>query len=234
MTYYIMKQIFDFIYSGEVNGDIFNTWGNIKFILSKYFLILLTYILIAILLAFLGVLSSNGEVTVEHAKKIPTIVKIFLVCLFVPIIEELIFRLPLISSKINIIVSLFCFTIFLYFFTRKYFISYEYFKYFFISVFFIGCMYFPIFKYEYVHNILTGNKVFMIHFYSILFCIAHFGNYNFNSNTFTPYLISLSVLINGYYFSYIRLRFGIEYSIFIHMFHNTLVSIPMIIKYITK
>ena len=36
-----MKQIFDFIYGGKVNGDRFNTWGNIKFILSKYFLILL-------------------------------------------------------------------------------------------------------------------------------------------------------------------------------------------------
>lgn len=231
----MIEQIIDFLYKGKIEENTLGILGNLKFILSKYFIILFSFLIIAVIFSFLGLLRSNTEsTTINHAQEIPTIAKILIACIFAPIIEELIFRLPLIIDKTNIIISTICFIVFLFFFTKKYFTNYEYIRYIFISVLFIGCMYFSIFKYDYLHPFLNENRLFIIHFCSILFCIAHYGNYNFNTNSYAPYLMLLSVLINGYYFSYIRLRFGIEYSIFIHMFHNTIIFIPAIVKFITR
>lgn len=230
----MIKQIFDFLYKANFNETTFGVFGNIKFILSKYFLILFIYFSIAVIFSVLGFLGSKTGISINHSEKIPTLSKIFLICLFAPIIEELIFRLPLVINKSNIIISLSCLTLFIYFFLKKYFINYEYLRYIFVFTFFIVSMYNFIFKYDTVYYFLVKNKLYFIHICSIFFCLAHLGNYNFNTRSIAPYLIIISLLINGYYFSYVRLRFGIEYSIFIHIFHNTLVSIPMIIKFIVK
>lgn len=230
--YYLimLKHITNFLYKGIIEEHTFSIFGNIKFIVSKYFIILLLLLSILIIASLLNISASE----VGKGIKPTTIGKILFICLIAPILEELIFRLPLVVSKTNLIISVSTFALFAYSFTRKYLINYEYIGY--IAIFFIiiFSIYLLTYRYHHIYSFLTKNKLLLIHFSSLFFCTVHFGNYNFSYNAFVPSLMLLFTLIIGYYLSYIRLRFGIGYSIFAHSFHNILVSLPIIIKFITK
>ena len=87
-------------------------------------------------------------------------------------------------------------------------------------------------NYIFFESYFNKNFLLLMHLSTIIFCLIHYWNYNFQSNSITPYLLMFLMLINGYYFAYTRMKFGISYAIFIHSFHNIIVSIPLIVKFL--
>lgn len=74
-------------------------------------------------------------------------------------------------------------------------------------------------------TLFTNKKTFKIAFYllTIIFGFIHITNFEINTNTllFSPLLI-LPQLVVGFYFGFIRVRFGLIWSIFLHGTYNGL------------
>jgi hypothetical protein len=154
--------------------------------------------------------------------KITPIVAFKIIVLF-PIIEELIFRLPLRISKINLITS-FCLIIFLN--LNKWYFSNMFLTLLCCSILFLG-LYFWTKKYHSFLNRLTYylDVHFMEFFYfqALLFGFLHLTNYKVDFRYFFlfPFFATSYILI-GFFLGYIRVRFkkGIYLCIFSHIFIN--------------
>lgn len=222
-----MKDLFYFITKGFYKTDKYDFFESLKIVLFGYFKVLFAFILILTFFSLLGMLEKNSPVIKRD--DIPLYFKLLFGCLIMPILEELIFRLPLNPKKINVLSSIFLFSIFIFFITKKFFINFEY-KYLLLIIITVITLYLSYLKINFLLDFIQNHFFLVVHVSTISFCLFHYGNYNFKNSSILPYLIMFSVLLNGYYFAYTRLRFGIFYAIFIHSFHNILVSLPLFIK----
>lgn len=225
-----MGDVVDFLLKGKFAQENFGVLGNLRFIIFNYFkLILFHIILLTILTYFFS--DSTEKSTIVESDEIPLYFKLLFICLIMPIIEELAFRLPLDISKNNLIISIVCLNMFLFILTKKHLSDmssiYKYGMY--ITVLGLS-LYFAIQNYQSILIVLQKNFVTYLHIISISFCLVHYGNFDFTTKSITPYFLMFLIFVNGYYYGYTRLRFGISYAIFIHMFHNILISVPLIIK----
>lgn len=226
-----MSEIIRFLFKGEVSQENFGIIGNIKFIATTYLKILLFYIVVVVIFAVLGFMKSDASPSIKN-DNIPQYFTLLFVCIIAPIIEELIFRLPLKTNKINLLVAIFCLNVFIFFITKKHFKGLTE-NYILNLIYFISLVVSMMFTYVKNHeliNFIENNFILFLHTSAVVFCLFHIKNYNFNIDSILPYLLMFLVLFIGYFFSYITLRFGIKYSIAMHVFHNTLISLPMIIK----
>ncbi|MDD1539445.1 hypothetical protein [Riemerella anatipestifer] len=228
-----MDEVIQFLFKGRFSKESYGFFLNTKTILINYFKILFLYIILVAIFAYFGFMESDKSSSLKSDGDIPMYFKLIFICLAGPIVEELVFRLPLEVSKVNIFVATFFLYLFLFFITKKYHpdinVLLKYSICFFILFVSWGLIYL---KYDSISVILQKNFLIYFHLLTIAFCLVHYGNYNFNIKSVAPYLLMFLMLINGYYFAYTRLRFGFPYAIFIHIFHNTLISIPLIVKFL--
>jgi hypothetical protein len=224
-----MEDIFQFLTKGRYTTENFSFLGNIRFIIIGYFKVLLFYILILILFSSLGLMNSNNSPSIKD-ESIPVYFKLLFICILMPILEELLFRFPLKPDKTTIIVSVVCGNLFLFFMTKKFFGDHKILMYSFYLAISIITVTFVSIRHIGILNFINNNFVISLHLLTISFCLIHYGNFNFKVGSVTPYLLMFLMLLNGYYFAYTRLRFGISYSILIHAFHNILISLPILIK----
>ncbi|MEC5395411.1 hypothetical protein [Bergeyella sp. RCAD1439] len=229
-----MNEVIQFLFKGKWSNERYGFVLNTKTVLINYFKILFLYLILVTLLAYFGLMESDKSPSLKGKgnEEIPMYFKLGFICLIGPIVEELVFRLPLKMSKVNSYVSTFFLYLFLFFVTKKQhpdingLLKYSIcFLILFVSW---GLIYL---KYDRISAILQKHFLIYFHLLTIAFCLVHYGNYNFNIKSVAPYLLMFLMLINGYYFAYTRLRFGFSYAVFIHIFHNTLISIPLIIKW---
>jgi hypothetical protein len=208
---------------------------------KKYFLIILFYIILNLLLHFIInlVLDSslnyelNPEVTLDEA----TSLKFALAaCLLAPIIEELIFRLPLVVNKFNLMVSN---GFLIYLFSSKYLIGevYE------ASLINLLCLFFsfsiPIILYSLdritnqIVNFLKNH--FSLFFYTLLILFGFLHILKYDNATMYLYIFSpiivLPYILMAYVSSYFRLKYGILFSILFHIINNLP---PILILFIYK
>lgn len=226
-----MVDFLNFILKGKYDVNNLGLLHSLKFVIGGYFRNLFFYSLIVILFTYFGLTTSEKSPTVKHSE-IPAYFKLLFVCLVMPLLEELVFRLPLRFNKVNIIIATILFFVLTYFLTKKYLVGFGNFRYF-IFLFLSGISLLLLLKnYIFFESYFNKNFLLLMHLSTIIFCLIHYWNYNFQSNSITPYLLMFLMLINGYYFAYTRMKFGISYAIFIHSFHNIIVSIPLIVKFL--
>ncbi|WP_428655290.1 CPBP family glutamic-type intramembrane protease [Runella sp.] len=74
---------------------------------------------------------------------------------------------------------------------------------------------------EYLEIIYFKNYKFIIYILILCFGLIHLSNYKFSDNIIliSPMLI-FPQIVDGIIFSYLRVKYGIAYSILIHSFHN--------------
>ena len=226
-----MDEVIQFLFKGKFSQENYGFFINTKIVLMNYFKVLFSYMILVILFAYFGLMESDKSPSLKGDGEIPLYFQLIFICLVAPIVEELVFRLPLEISKINIYVSVFFLYLFLFFMTKKHhpdignLLKYSiYFVVLFVSW---GVIYL---KYDSISSILQNNFLPYLHLITIFFCLVHYGNFNFSIKSIAPYLLMFLMLMNGYYFAYTRLRFGFSYAVFIQIFHNTLISIPLIVK----
>ena len=229
-TIHKMIELYRFIFKNKLNSShsvslikkIFGTIGG-------YFKVLLFYLIIVTILTSIGV--NNSKKPFLNQPKVPEIYKLLMVVLIMPIVEEIVFRLSLIPQKRKLYISLGFGNIFCFFFFKRHFENEVTHKIFFLFISSLS-LYLLYKFYDKIIIFINQNTRLFIHLLTIIFCLIHIPNYKFeNGNGIGPYLTLFLMLLNGYYFSLVRLKYGFYYAVFIHVFHNLLVSIPMLIKY---
>lgn len=232
-----MKDFFSFMFGEIPISSSSSIYQNIIISLAGYFKVLFIYIIFAVILAFVFKIetSDSTPIAMKRMENLNFYMRIIFICMLGPIIEELIFRLPLYVTKINLWIALSLFCVVLFGLLKKNIQGVE------IGYMIVGVITFAIagwlfvyYKYEFISESIKNNYLLWMHFLTIVFCLVHFWNHNFSKNMGTSVILMFMALWSGYYLSFIRLKFGLGYSILLHCFHNTLVSLPFIIKTLIK
>ena len=224
-----MIEFFQFVVYNKINLSQTNSYiKNVFKTIKGYFKVLFLYVLIVVILTSLGI--NTSKKSVFNTPNVPEIYKLLMVVIIMPIIEEIVFRLSLLPNKKKLYFSLIFGNILCFFFFRKSFVNEIFHKTFFLTTTFLSLYCLNRF-YDKIVAFIFNNIRLLIHLMVFLFCIMHIPNYIFGKGN-TPYLLLLLQILNGYYFSFVRLEYGFYYAIFIHIFHNFLVSLPLLIKYI--
>lgn len=139
------------------------------------------------------------------------------IILIVPIIEEILFRLPLKISKLNFSISLIVLTILIL-------IKYNFaqiwglliFLFILISLIFFHTKFFP-----YLRDIWLKYYKIVFYLVTLIFGLIHISNYSFSSTILflTPILI-LPQLLSGILLGYFRLKIGFGAAVFYHCLWN--------------
>jgi hypothetical protein len=174
----------------------------------------------------------GGNLGVSHPiiQRHNVIFKSLFVCLLGPLIEELAFRLPLSNKKSDLLFSIPFLVLLLYIFLNK-IIQYE------IALFASLCA--SVFLFYTVLKLydFNENSFFIIHFLTLLFALSHWNNTKdlAQVNSFNRILVYiLPMLIGGYFFALIRLKYGFMWALITHCIHNIFFSIPILIKILSK
>lgn len=221
-----------FPFCGKVTERDYSIFRKLWKTIVGYWLIMLLWMIpIVIIFVIMDIDRSNAADKAINRIKIDSIYwRIFLVCLFLPFLEELAFRLSLKFSKINLTLglSLFCFYILATIMKEL-----DLHK----SIRIIASLLFSILvgvkiwvNNDVVRVFLTRNNMLMISVLCFSFAIIHYNDYNFKSSPHTAVISMIGALFIAYYLSFVRLKFGFAYAVLVHCLHNTLVSLPFIIK----
>lgn len=155
---------------------------------------------------------------------------IFVIGLVLPFIEEMAFRLSLVVKKKFLMISAGLLVFYLLGGILR--ISYIDKTLTFIGIFIIiGLVLWQIYhKYYQIEQFINKNHRFWLHFLCISFALAHWWDYGLIQNPKMALLSISGALLFAYYSSYVRLKYGFGYAVFIHCFHNGLIISPLIIK----
>ncbi|HQG72456.1 MAG: CPBP family glutamic-type intramembrane protease [Tenuifilum sp.] len=184
----------------------------------KYFFTLLFsyYLILLPVGVFIKIINSIFNITQKQVN-LELFPKIVLALFIVPIIEELLFRLILIINKRNLIIFS---SITLILSTYNLLKSNYYFSIILFTLSILAVLFLSR-SFE-IRSIIT--KYYSIYFYAIaiIFGLMHFKNYNGIDGflyLWIPFLVFPQILM-GAFFGYIRIKFGIIYSIIFHMIIN--------------
>ncbi|WP_370525436.1 type II CAAX prenyl endopeptidase Rce1 family protein [Dysgonomonas sp. 521] len=149
--------------------------------------------------------------------------KVVIIAVVGPVCEELIFRLPLIFTKRNLLIAI----VLLVFLLNKSDIP----RAIVLSIVIIGVglflLYYKKFRItEFLENVWKNHYTFVFYIFVLLFACIHITNYrdlSFIQYCLTP-LIVVPQLIMGIFFGYTRVRYknGLIISIFMHICLNSL------------
>lgn len=166
-----------------------------------------------------------------YSQEINPLFVAFIVILFAPLIEELIFRLPLRIKRNNFIPF-----IFLGILISGLSIIHKYYEpviiLYLIPVFLFGIAFTLNFNkksYQSISHLFKSNYKLYFYSFTILFALIHIGNYKFSWQVlfFAPLLV-LPQFILGFLIGFMRLKFGLTWGIFLHAIHNTIYILPII------
>ncbi|MCT7904746.1 Uncharacterised protein [Candidatus Ornithobacterium hominis] len=226
-----MKEFFNFLTSGRVILQEYSFVKNIGNVILGYFIFLSIYILSLAIFAYFSEIDTTKtpSAAVGRLNHINIHVRILIVCLIYPILEEIAFRLPLNNNPINIIIGLSFFSLFTSTIIRD-LINWNNYKYITHIIIIIISCFFLCLKQKSIIRIVENNYLLFFHLLSLCFCLFHYDSYKVKESPVTSFIPLVSALFFAYYLSFVRMKFGFGYSIIIHCFHNTLFSLPYIIK----
>ena len=156
-----------------------------------------------------------------------TTFNILKISLLLPIVEELIFRLPLRISKVNLAIPLSIF-LFLILYKLNIYVAVS------LSLILFAAMFTGINKesgiLNFADNFFTKYFCVLFYFQAFIFGFLHLTNYNLEYNYFYlfPFFI-ISFIIKGSFFGYLRIRynFGIYLCIVSHIIVNSIYSLVL-------
>jgi hypothetical protein len=235
MKKYSLSSIIDFFKTPETTkGEFKSISHKYKMLFKLFFIYLLIVALISIITGFLRI---NFNVSFKEINQELVVIWILNLSI-IPILEEIAYRLPLFYNKKNLVLS---FTAIVYFLLSVIFadglldISTSIYLRI-VASFMVGGLFYTILTVKNFENRIS--KFWEVHyrivFYVLLllFALGHIERYNINLTVFLlmPMLL-LPQFIGGIFFSFTRIKFGITYSIVLHIAINAMAFIPQIILY---
>ena len=228
----ILKGVFFFFKKGIIKNQ---NNENILYILKFFLLLIFVKFFCIMIIVFFTVFFDF-----EIIKKVNQMEKSFIlgsrlltVSLVAPIFEEILFRLPLRYSRLNIslALSIFVFVMLSLVLNVTYYSSNYIILKLIISFFVFISLYIFLNKNDQLLNIWWNkNQLLIIHSTIILFSFAHSFNFKLNllPSIFILPIIILPQYFSGLFYSYIRLKKGIFYSIVLHISMNSLLYLKQL------
>lgn len=207
-------------------------WFKIKTLLYFMLLLIITDILTSILRYSIEHVFSLDPVNRLDPFADNFFITFFWFCIFAPITEEIAFRLHLKFRSLNLWLS--------YSFLSAFFLRLSYkiniFLFIAIAILIFILTLLLVLERKRIHIKLkwfwSENFWFVYYFSSILFGFLHFGNYQFEyKNLPFIFVIVLPQTIAGLFLGYLRIKFGIIWSIFLHFLNNSIILIPLLFVY---
>jgi len=208
-----MKELLQFI-----KHPVYSDKG--KSLKTRYFFKLFFLLLLATIIINMVAIPIQENFNITHLK-FPTSFKTVIIGLFLaPFFEEILFRALLKFNKKTVwlfaltVVILIIFEIIRPKLSVAIFLSF--------TLFFVMAM-LLIFKVEKIHSYISKNIKFFYYFSAISFGLMHL--FNFSSNIYLILLFSVFLvgpqIVAGFILGFIRLKYGLKYSILFHMAVNS-------------
>ena len=174
----------------------------------------------------------NGHFLTSLVSTESSLYVFYLVCIQAPIIEELEFRLILRPNIRNIVVSVWLLLNELIFFNL--FKAFEFNNLvpiiFYIINFLVLCYWLFERDSKKIKSTIAPKYYKHLYYLSIiLFALGHFANYMDNSIWFLLPILVLPQFISGFSLSFIRMHFGLKWSILFHAVENFVIIFPILI-----
>jgi len=192
------------------------------------------YFLFFISSAFLIVFNYLNQLPVYQKPDLNSMGNFLMIIIFGPLFEEILFRLNLKISKLNIaaFVSVLTMLIIKLLFIRE--IKLQFYLYFGTLLLF-ALIYYTLNRYDIslnkIESFWKSNFKYIFHLFAISFGMIHLTNFEQISwwmIAITP-LLTAPYILMGYILGYIRMKYGFSYSLLIHSFNN-LISTMFIMK----
>jgi hypothetical protein len=221
----LLKKLYNFIiYPILDTVTILNWKQKLKHTLFFYVFSLILSVFFVLLIKFFFNLNNVG---ISQIKEEWSLLKLlFIGSLILPILEEIVFRLPLKFKPINISISFF---FLIYAFISKVFFNVGYLTInfnviiiMFFSLFFGFLIYFFMLKnFDYFNTFWNKNFRWIYYFSVFSFGLLHIGNFQIDKLSFIilPLLV-LPQLTSGFIAGYLRIKYGFIYCCFFHIVNN--------------
>ncbi|MCK4358236.1 MAG: CPBP family intramembrane metalloprotease [Candidatus Cloacimonetes bacterium] len=241
------KKIISFICSPKnVLDKSYSFKENLVYVFSVWIITIILFLLSEKLINYLQVIRLI-EPTVPHKplgvlKGYPFIVFLSFSLIIGPLLEELVFRLSLKFNRLNLSISCGAIT---YFFSSPCLFNNKDVEIGINNIYrlLLGFTVFIVFYYLILNNSIERklsnfwdrNFKYIFYFSVLSFGMIHITNYELSLNhlLFIP-IITLPRIILGIIFGFIRTKFGIGWSIVLHVFYNGVLILPLIIIYINR
>lgn len=155
----------------------------------------------------------------------------FVICLLMPLIEEIIFRLPLVISPVNVALSAGGISLFLLSFVTNSLSILEKGILISLSIIAVGFIAFQgVKKYEFQLKAFTSKYITAIFYIScISFGLIHITNFHFSFEiALLAPILCLSKIILGICCGYLRLSYGFSFAVGFHSVYNLVITLPML------
>ncbi|RMZ58992.1 CPBP family intramembrane metalloprotease [Chryseobacterium nematophagum] len=205
-----------------------------KIISILYFLLLkYSFLLFFVSIRYLLVLQ-NIVPPLKYDNKMELISNSFFFSVLLgPILEEILFRLWLVYSKVNLSITITCLLLWIsaLAFDIYWFDTIKLVIYYILSFIVLFTLFFFLFKKyesEKLINFWKKNQKVFITISSILFGVIHIWNYTDSNNSILYYIITFSPQVfSGFILCYLRVRMGFEVGVATHSLNN---FIPLILS----
>jgi hypothetical protein len=179
-----------------------------------------------------GLVNSEKHLVNEMVKSNSIFFVIIMLVLFIPFVEELLFRLPLRFKKANfiplaLILLFFAGTLL---FNKLHLSPVLSILLFIIIVVCIGFCFFNRRIAEKWGRILSTNYPLYFYGVTILFALVHLSNFTYSVSLllFAP-IIVLPQFVGGFFMGYIRIKQGFIWGFFLHVLHNVIFILPVLL-----
>jgi Type II CAAX prenyl endopeptidase Rce1-like len=222
-----LRGFFLFLKHGVVEEKTESVFQGLFLVFKSIVLVIFLYFLSLFIIIFVQKIIPFENASSKSLSERSVLLMFLMPVIIGPILEELVYRLPLLFSRRNISISLTVFSYFMisdglhnsrYFTTENLIIRIA------IAILVGFLTYLLLGKnkvYKLFYDFWIKNPLFIFYFLSFSFAFSHLSNYTGDWRIYliAP-IITLPQLIYGLTYSFIRLKSGIQYSILIHMFIN--------------
>ena len=182
----------------------------------------LKWVIIVLVFLVLDIVNAPSGELVEDDFSISAISLFFSAVVLAPLLEELVFRLPLRPSvtAVAILYSLFIFWLSLWIAVYSSLLSAVLFVFvsFYIARTFI--------QKDFLQAFYRQHPYFLFYSSTLVFGAVHVFNYEQASWKLLPLLV-FSQTIGGLLLGFVRIRYGFWWAVFLHAFHNSFVCLPV-------
>jgi hypothetical protein len=223
------EKILNFIKKPSLCIEKGNISGNAFFkLLFLFYMILIPASAFIFILHILEILPSNRNEDPDA-----TLNSLGYIIFLAPLLEELVFRLPLRLSRITLSVS---FAVFIIAVIKNFFIQEDNYTIYLLSVplsaIIFGLLSYVTDIYLKINKLWEKHFFYVFYFFVLIFGLSHLFNYNEIHwwMILSSPLLTLPHIIMGLFLGFIRMNYGFLYSFFFHATINLIPSVPLIVK----
>lgn len=167
-----------------------------------------------------------GQEAIQKLAHLHPYLRLFMVAIVAPTIEELMFRLPLKPKKYYLVIStlVLSFYLSLAVFSSALIIDYHWLWAGIIALIMSIVVWF---FHKGIGKFIATHRLLVIYISCLVFALLHYETYDFTRNIGITLIIIGQLTFLAFYMAFARLKYGFSYAVLVHCLHNFLVSLAL-------